>query len=171
MSAGSEAIISQASSRSILRNTSHVGEICRTQLIAAITLRGKTILLPLGDHQRYDFVIEEEGTFYRIQSKNGRLRNGAINFYPCSVDSRSKEGGCVRKSYDGHVEFFGVYCPELKKCYLVPLGDVSATECSLRIDPPRNGQRNGIRWAVDYEIRRDPTIFEAVSSEAEIDVS
>src|SRR5262245_17837250 len=110
-----------------MRNTSLAGEVCRTQIIFALTLQGKTVLLPLGDYQRYDLVVEDAGEFLRIQWKMGRLI--------------------------GEVDLFGGCCPEVKKCYLVPVEVVPATECCLRIVPPKNGQKTGIRWAADSEIR------------------
>jgi hypothetical protein len=139
-----------------MRDTSQVGEICRTQVIAALTLQGKRILVPLGDYQRYDLVIEEEdGRFLRVQCKNGHLINGAIVFHCTSVDSRSVPGRCVRKKYAGQIEFFGVFCPENGKCYLIPADAVTGYYCYLRVDPPRNGQKTRIRWAKDYELRRE----------------
>jgi hypothetical protein len=30
--------------------------------------------------------------------------------------------------------------------------EVSSTWCSLRVSPPQNGQKTGIRWAKAYEI-------------------
>src|SRR5436190_12482900 len=109
-----------------MRNTSLTGEVCRTQIIAALTLQGKTVLLPLGDFQRYDLVVEDGGRFLRVQCKMGKWTNGAILFHPCSIDSRSKNGGCIRKSYVGEVDLFGVYCPELNKCHLIPVEAVTA---------------------------------------------
>jgi hypothetical protein len=147
-----------------MRNTSQTGEVCRTQIIAALTLQGKTVLLPLGDFQRYDLVIDERGRFLRVQCKMGKLSNGAIHFHPCSIDSRSKKGGCVRKGYVGEVDLFGVYCPEVKKCYLVPVGEATATECTLRVAPPRNGQKHGIRWAANYEVRPEAVLVEECES-------
>ena len=138
-----------------MRNTSHAGEVCRTQVIAALTLQGKTVLLPLGDFQRYDLVIDDEGRFLRVQCKMGKLSNGAVSFHPCSVDSRSKQGGCIRKGYAGEVDLFGVYCPDNGKCYLVPVQDAPVTGCFLRVTPPKNGQKTRIRWAEQYEIRRE----------------
>jgi hypothetical protein len=138
-----------------MRNTSLTGEVGRTQLIAALTLQGKTVLLPLGDFQRYDLVVDQGGRFFRVQCKMGKLTKGAIHFHPCSIDSRSKKGGCVRKGYAGEIDFFGVYCPEVKKCYLVPVEVAPLTGCDLRIAPTKNGQKKGIRWASEYEIRLD----------------
>lgn len=135
-----------------MRETSHMGEVSRWQLIAMLTRRGKQVLLPVGDHFRYDLALDEEGTILRIQCKTGRLRNGAIRFATCSIDSRSQPGRCLRRSYRGQVELFGVYCPDNSKCYLVPVGKVAAFVGYLRVDRPQNGQKTGILWAEDYEI-------------------
>jgi hypothetical protein len=135
-----------------MRDTSSIGEVSRWQIIAALTRRGKQLLLPIGDHLRYDLAIDDEGRLLRVQCKTGRLRNGVVSFLPCSIDSRSKRGGCVCRSYRGEIELFGVYCPQNRKCYLVPVEDVPQFGCHLRIAPPRNGQKTRIHWAEDYEI-------------------
>jgi hypothetical protein len=136
-----------------MRDTSGDGEVARLQVAAALALQGKKVLLPLGDFQRYDLVIDEGDRFLRVQCKLGRLVKGAVIFHPCSIDSRSKKGTCIRKHYRGQVELFGVYCPEEKKCYLIPVEEAPTANCSLRVTPPRNGQKTHIRWAADYEIR------------------
>ncbi len=135
-----------------MRDTSGLGEFSRWQIIAALTRRRKHLLLPIGDHLRYDLVIDEEGTFLRVQCKTGQLREGAVRFATCSVDSWSQKGRCVRRCYRGEIELFGVYCPDNDKCYLVPVGEVGTNQGFLRVNPPRNGQRTRIHWAEDYEI-------------------
>ena len=92
-----------------MRNTSHIGDVCRTLVMAAVAVQGKSILVPLSDHLRYDFVFEDEhGRFFRVQCKNGRLLNGRVSFYPCSVDSRSTPGCCVSAT-SGTIA--GAWCP------------------------------------------------------------
>lgn len=135
-----------------MRDTSCAGETSRLQIMAALSRRGKQLLLPIGDHFRNDLAIDEDGTLLRVQCKTGRLRNGVVSFATCSVDSRSQKGKCVRRSYRGQIECFGVYCPGNGKCYLVPVGKVGQNECRLRIAPPRNAQKTRICWAEDYEI-------------------
>ncbi len=135
-----------------MRDTSHIGEVSRWQIIAVLTRRRKRLLMPIGDHLRYDFVIDDEGTFPRVQCKTGRLVNGTVRFATCSIDSRSQKGRCVRRSYRDEIELFGIYCPDNNKCYLVPVGKLGINEGCLRIDPPQNGQRTRIHWAEDYEI-------------------
>jgi hypothetical protein len=122
------------------------------QITAALARRGKLLLLPIGDHLRYDLAVDEEGTILRIQCKTGWLRNGVIRFATCSIDSRSQKGKCLRRSYRGEIELFGVYCPDNGKCYMAPVGNASRFQCHLRIDPQRNQQKTHLMWAEDYEI-------------------
>ncbi len=74
-----------------MRNTSHIGEISRTQIIAALTLQGKSVLAPLGDFQRYDLVIDEEGKFLRVQCKTGQLKNGVVRARPIITSTVSRD--------------------------------------------------------------------------------
>jgi PD-(D/E)XK endonuclease len=135
-----------------MRNTSQIGEISRMQIAAALARRGRRVLLPLADYQRYDLVIDDGGVFLRVQVKTGRLIKGAVVFPANSINSRRKPGDPRRRGYLGEVELFGVYCPQTHKCYLVPVADAPASDCSLRVEPPKNGQKTHLRWAEQYEI-------------------
>lgn len=137
-----------------MRNTSTVGEISTSQVIAALVLIGKRLLLPFGDSHRYDLAIEEEGgRFLRVQCKTGRMIRGAIYFPTSSTVARSRSGvKTVRRAYRGEVELFGVFCPDNGKVYLVPVDEVPPTCAWLRVEPPANKQRTHITWAAQYEI-------------------
>lgn len=50
------------------------------------------------------------------------------------------------------VELFLVHCPETGAIYAVPVADAPAGHGYLRVDPTKNGQEAGIRWARDYEL-------------------
>lgn len=137
-----------------MRNTSQVGQVTVAQVIRTLTQQGKYVLLPFGDHRRYDLVFEdEEGRFFRVQCKTAWVSRGTLRFATCSVDSRSAVGRTLRKGYQGEVDLFGVYCPATDRVYLVPVNDVPVGEGILRLEPPRNNQQTGIRWARDYEAR------------------
>jgi hypothetical protein len=124
----------------------------RLKILAKLMRQSKLVLMPIGDHLRYDLAIDDEGRFLRVQCKTGRLINGAVLFLTCSINSRNKRGKTIRRSYRGEVELFGVYCPDNGKCYLVPVGNVGPNQGFLRVNPPRNGQKTRILWAEDYEI-------------------
>lgn len=133
-----------------MKDTSSIGNISVSVFIAELSKKGYSVLLPLGDHYRYDLVTEKNNKFTRIQVKTGRYKNGAVAFWTCSQNRTGKKW---RKSYEGDIDLFGVYCPELNTCYLVPVNDVGATQAYLRVDPPKNNIKNKIRLAEKYILR------------------
>ena len=137
-----------------MRNTSKIGEVSTSQVLAALVLMGKQVLEPFGDSARYDLVIEEDdGRFLRVQCKTGRIICGAMYFPTSSTVARSRSGvKTVRRAYRGQIDLFGVFCPDNRKVYLVPVGDVPQNSAWLRVEPPRNNQQSRIKWASAYEI-------------------
>lgn len=125
------------------------GERSTGQVLAALLRKGKVILLPFGDSQRYDLVVDEGDRFVRVQCKTGRLRRGAIDFPTCS-NTWHRGGG--KKDYRGEADLFGVYCPGTEKVYMIPVSVVGRTAARLRIDPARNGQKSGCRSAAEFEL-------------------
>lgn len=80
---------------------------------------GKNVLLPFGDRNRYDCVVEENGKFERIQVKTGRRNGRSLQFNSYSVTS---ENGQVKHvHYKGQIDKFAVYDPVDGKIYLVPV--------------------------------------------------
>lgn len=129
-------------------NTKDKGDLCEIKVAAALTEAGYVVSIPWGDNQRYDMLIDDGQTISKVQCKHGRLRSGAVKF-------NTSSGGTGKysepKGYAGEVDFFGVYCPDTKKCYLVGVDEVGSGGCSLRIDEPSQ-KRVNIKWAKDYSI-------------------
>ncbi len=118
--------------------------------MAALAHAGYNVLIPYGENSRYDAVIEgPDDTLSRVQIKTGRLRNGAIEFKGYSTHTH--RGSASIRTYVGDVDFFGVYCPQLDRCFLIPTEQV-VSHASLRVEPTRNGQTRGIRWASNYAL-------------------
>lgn len=111
--------------------------------------KGKTVLLPFGDNERYDLVVEENNKFEKIQCKNGLYKNGTVKFRTCSSYGHR---GRKPKNYRGQIDTFGVYCKQLNKVYFVPVLDVGMSEGVLRIEPTKNRQELQVRWAKKYEV-------------------
>lgn len=125
-----------------------IGEVSEAQVIAALLRAGKVVLQPFGDSQRYDLVVDNRGTFIRVQCKTARLKKGCLAFPTCSSQSHRGRG---KQDYRGQIEFFGVYCRELDKVYFVPVDEVPKTEAALRLKPSKNGQQKGVRLASQFE--------------------
>lgn len=133
-------------------NTRKLGEISQLAVASALAKAGWTILMPYGDGQRYDLVIDGPDGFRKVQCKTGRLSDdGSVIAF--NAQSTSAHGS-VTRSYKGEVDYFGVYCPQLDKTYLIPMSDdLPDTEIALRILPSKNNQINGCRSAAEYEVK------------------
>ena len=125
-----------------LRTEAHItGELVR---------RGYSVLLPFGVNQRYDLVLDQGERFVRVQCKTARLRRGCVEFSTQSVRSNTRR--TITRGYRGDADLFLVYCPDTNGIYAVPVDEAPAGHGYLRVDPARNGQEQGIRWASDYEL-------------------
>ena len=117
---------------------------------------GVTILLPFGGgNGRYDMVIDDHATFYRVQCKTGRLeQNGTVVAFNAASSTYHYYGGKARerRDYRGQVEYFGVYCPQINRAFLVPVDIVGKTEGKLRLVETKNNQSKNVHWAEDYAI-------------------
>ena len=116
--------------------------------MAELLKRDFVVLMPFGDNERYDYVIDLGGVFKRVQCKTGRLKNGSVTFELASYNWNTKE----RKGYKGQIDYFGVYCPENNKCYLVPIDKVGKRHKSLRVEQSKNNQTKNTEDGEQYEI-------------------
>lgn len=108
---------------------------------------GKTVLLPFGENQRYDLVIEDKGRFLKVQCKTGRLHGDVVEFNSCSYHYGKA------KNYRGEVDLFGVWCEDFRdRVWLVPVGKVGKYNGFLRLGQPKNKQSKKINWAKKYEL-------------------
>jgi PD-(D/E)XK endonuclease len=133
-------------------NSKTVGERTEGIILAELLKAGYVVLLPFGDNQRYDLVIEEGGVFKRVQCKTASLAvtSAALTFKTCS--SYAHRGGGYL-GYRGAADLFGVYSPDTGRCYLVPVEDVGERQATLRLEPARNGQASKVRLAQQYELK------------------
>jgi hypothetical protein len=58
----------------------------------------------------------------------------------------------TRRHYQGEVEYFAVYSPDLDKVYLIPIDHVGTSQVTLRLVPTANKQEKNVHWAKDYEM-------------------
>ncbi len=133
----------------MVRSPKEIGDTAVAQVLARLLKKGNAILLPFGDSQRYDLVLDEKGKFSRIQCKSGRVRDGCVRFNTSSTEWYKVHH---RKSYKGQIDYFGVYCADLDKAYLVPIDAIGETQGILRINPTKNKQSKFIRWSKEFEI-------------------
>jgi hypothetical protein len=119
-------------------------------VLAALIRRGYHVLTPFGEGHPYDLAVWLGGTnFARVQCKTAWPVGGCLVF-----NCRSTDHGRGPQSYRGLADVFGVYFPPRQSVYLVPIDGVANFEGRLRLEPTRNNQKRGIRFAAEFEIDR-----------------
>ena len=132
-----------------------IGDRSMLAILTVLRELGCGLYLPFGENTRSDIILERGGELARVQCKTGRLRGGAVRFAVCSTYGHHPKPKVVRRDYRGDVDYFAVYCPETTAAYLIPIADLPLKrQACLRVDPPRNNQRERVRFAADYEIGR-----------------
>lgn len=135
------------------KDPARVGLTAHTAILHKLVSMGLEVLQPLSDDLRYDlaYYVEETAELIRIQCKAGRYVSeiGCILF-----KNYNSTGGRTRKcGYIGEAEYFGVYCKELNKTYLIPVDIfLHVVEVHLRVMPSKNNQVKKVIWAQDYEV-------------------
>ena len=118
-------------------------------MFAALDRAGYAVSIPFGRARRYECVVERHGAFLRVQVKTGFQDGGGAIRWECRsvrfYDSRSR-------AYRGEADLFAVWVPETRECYLVPVEECGRRMATLRVEPPRNGQRRRIRLAAEYRL-------------------
>jgi prevent-host-death family protein len=136
-------------------STNRKGAIAETAIAAAATKLGVSVLRPIVDHERYDLAFEIGDRILRVQCKWGRLdEDGAVVQVQLQGSWLSPTAGYVRSSYsEEEIDLVAVYCEPLDRCYLLPSSLVADRRAiSLRLTPPKNGQRACLNLAVDFEL-------------------
>lgn len=139
------------------QHSKKIGGATELAVAAALRLADKTVLAPMGeDNLRFDLVIyTDPDLFKKVQCKTGKLIRGAIRFSCCSNSYNYRTVAGIqygKRSYIGQIDYFGVYCKETGKCYLVPISDLPKRQASLRVELPKSYNGHKIRWAEDYLI-------------------
>lgn len=131
-------------------NSKKIGNITEIETMLALAKNGYNVLIPYGDCERYDYVVDTNNKFIRIQCKTASTSdNGASIHFSCRSCHR-KNGKIIHHTYSKEeIDYFATSFNG--KVYLIPVEDCGIDK-KLRILPPKNGQNRGITWAKDYEL-------------------
>lgn len=129
----------------IIMNSKRKGNITELECMLAFIKLGYNVLTPYGDCERYDFVVNKDNKFYKIQCKTSSSDNNGATF---SFDCRSiyrKNGKFISNFYTKEeIDYFATSFNG--KVYLVPVEECGY-EKALRLEPPKNGQTKGVFMA------------------------
>jgi hypothetical protein len=132
-------------------NSKHIGNITEVECMLAFMKAGYNVLIPYGDCERYDFVVDVNGKFYKIQVKTAHsLDDENSGFIFSCRSSHRVNGKTVNEKYlADEIDYFATIFNG--QCYVIPQKECGA-EKRLRLTPPKNGQTRGVSFAKDYEL-------------------
>lgn len=131
--------------------TNQKGTLAEAKFAARALEFGLGVARPLDD-ERYDLILDLRPRLFRVQIKWSR-RVGDVVTARLYTSRRGPDGLMNRRYKIGEFDSFGLYCPANDQCYLLPADEfVAFRQVHLRLQPSRNNQALGIRWARDYEL-------------------
>jgi len=136
-------------------HTMDKGYVGVTKVVADLTVRGYTVLLPMYEQMPFDLVVYRNGQFHRVQVKYRTINARAsveVAFKATSVYTSGKK---YSKPWNkDEIDLLAIYCPETDACYYLDPKEFGKS-VSLRVRTAGNGQRRGVNLAEDY---RDPPL-------------
>ena len=133
-------------------NSKQKGNITELETMLAFIKLGYNVLTPYGDCERYDYVVDVNGKFIRIQSKTSHSDDDGASFRFSGRSSNRKDGKIIHHQYtNNEIDYFVTTFND--KVYLIPV-DECGSDKKLRLLSTKNGQTRGITWAEDYKLEK-----------------
>lgn len=100
------------------------------------------------------FLLKENHSIIKFKSKLVGFITAVLFFPTFSTSSLSRKNNEYTPIYytKEQIDYFGIFCPDNGKCYLIPFGGVSRSQGIIRIVPVKNNQKKKIRMGLEYEI-------------------
>jgi PD-(D/E)XK endonuclease len=141
-------------------STNQKGAIAETAVVHRAVRLGIDVYRPVVEGARYDLIFVLSDLLLRVQCK-WAVRDGGVIPVRCYSSRRSSSGFLRRPYTRDEVDAIAAYCPELDRCYLLPLALFGTrTEIQLRLVAAQNEQRARINWADDFVFERLDLIVE-----------
>lgn len=132
-------------------NTHYVGKLTELRVAEAFLNRGYQVSQPLVSDSRYDFIVDIKGQLLRIQVKTGTIKEDGAYIEFATSTSHTNTSGTINKSYSAdEIDYFATICNG--ECLVIKVTECGTRAQRLRLQPTKNGQVIGIKFAKDYTI-------------------
>jgi len=130
-------------------NTNDLSAIGEARIEYEAVKRGYGVAIPKANCKAYDLIVDRDGCLERVQVKTTQSNGKRITVagYSMSKHKNGKKKAVNYKSTD--FEWLAIHDVTTDQCYFIPSDEIRA-RLYLRIEPSKNNQTKGIRWAKDY---------------------
>jgi hypothetical protein len=106
-------------------NSKHKGDLAVALAIANFAKLGYEILLPIGDKQPYDLVVDTGISLQKVQVKYAGKYEDGTNRAELRTHGGNRSGTTVKKYAEDSFDLLFIYAVD-KGCYIIPWNNVSA---------------------------------------------
>lgn len=132
-------------------NSNAKGTAAELAVAADLATRGFTVCLPFGVVPRWDLIFTRDGTsFERVEVKYVTPRKGVLAVKCYSLSNVTGKQVESRPYSQDDVDWIAAYNSETNECFYIPSSELVDGKLSLRIEPTKNNQQQGVRWASEY---------------------
>ena len=136
-----------------MSNTVSIGDYGEALAVVNFMSKGAIVSKPLSNNARYDLIVEIDHKIYRVQVKStNAIKEGKMEF--ATKTTNYTKGSWKSVAYSTReIDMFFLYCVENNWCGLYIIQESDETipqQLNIRIEPPKNNQKLGIRLADDY---------------------
>ena len=137
------------------RNPKRLGEHAESVFLERAIGEGFAVAKPWGESDRYDFVVDAGGRFWRIQVKSSNQTWGGR--YGCyGVMAHSLRYGGGKRGYTpSEIDILAAYIAPEKLWYIIPIRAVGAALNIKIYTYARNPQNRGHPRAHNFELYRE----------------
>jgi hypothetical protein len=116
--------------------TDQKGAIAEAAIALAAIKLGIDVYRPVAEGGRFDMIFVIDYRLLRVQCKWAPLYGDRV-IIRCHSNRRAREGLRRRFYTADEIDAFAAYCPDLDRCYFMPIGSFAArTQIILRFRRP-----------------------------------
>lgn len=132
-------------------NTHFKGKITELEVAESFLALGYQVSQPLVADSRYDFIVDIGGQLLKIQVKTSKLDALGEYFEFATSSSHTNTQGTINRSYkQDEIDYFATMYNN--ECYVIPVQECGSRAQRLRLQPTKNNQTIGIKFAKDYKL-------------------
>ena len=130
-----------------MRNSKEIGDETESKALSMLIEHGHSVSIPFGDNDKYDLVVDDGETLYRLQCKTAwENKEQTIRFNTHSQTTR--DGTYHEQTYQRDIDAFLVYYPKNDRFYWIDSADATTQKMELRFDAEID--HPSINWAETY---------------------
>lgn len=135
-----------------MQTTKIKGDLGELKVATDLSEKNFPVSFPYGDNRRYDLIVErEDGSLQKVQVKYTESDGKVISVRLRTTTRTTDKQLSFKTPKREEIDFVAVYDKTTDQCFYLPVSLCGGkNQIQLRLQAPKNGQKQGVHWAKDY---------------------